>query len=208
MVFGKNKIKNIIFDLGGVIINIDNSLLIQAFSKIGLPDFEEFFCKNEYRNLFNDFEKGLISSQNFRNALKVNCNPGTTDEEIDTAWNSMLLDIPKERMDLLMQIKSTYRIFLLSNTNEIHMRFINNYITEKFQINDFYNIFEKVYLSFEVNMQKPDAKIFELIINQNNLVSEETLFIDDTMQHIESAKEQKIKTLLLDIKTQSIVNLF
>jgi putative hydrolase of the HAD superfamily len=208
MVFGKNKIKNIIFDLGGVIINIDNSLLIQAFSEIGLPNFEAFFYKEEHRNLFDDFEKGMISSQIFRNELKLHCRQGTSDDEIDAAWNSMLLDIPKERLELLVQIKKTYRIFLLSNTNEIHMRFINNYLVERFGMADFKEIFEKVYYSFEVNMQKPDAKIFELVIDQNNLEKEETLFIDDTLQHIEGANKQELHTYLLDVKTQSIVNLF
>lgn len=203
-----NKIKNIIFDLGGVIINIDYSLLVEAFSRIGLPHFEAYFSQKEQKNLFDLYEKGLISSQNFRDVLKKQCKSGTTDTDIDVAWNSMLLDLPQERMDLLMSLKNNYRTFLLSNTNEIHMIFINNYLKERFQISNFNGHFEKVYLSYEVKMRKPDVEIFELLINQNKLDKGETLFIDDSVQHIESAKLLGIQTFLLDVKKQNIINLF
>lgn len=204
----KTKIKNIIFDLGGVILNINYSLLTEAFSKIGLPHFEEHFSQKQQRNLFDLYEKGLVSSQDFREKLKEHCKPGTTDTDIDKAWNSMLLDLPKERLDFLKRIKNHYRTFLLSNTNEIHILFIYNYLKETFQIPNLNEYFEKVYLSYEVHMRKPDAEIFELVINQNGLIKEETLFIDDSAQHIESAESLKIQTLLLDLKKQDIVNLF
>lgn len=204
----KNKIKNIIFDLGGVIINIDYSLLIEAFSKIGLPHFEAYFSQKEQKNLFDLYEKGLISSQNFREELKKQCIPGTSDEDIDFAWNSMLLDLPKERLDFLMSVKGKYRTFLLSNTNEIHMLFIFNYLKTTYGIPDFNGHFEKAYLSYEVKMRKPDAEIFEFVINQNKLLKEETLFIDDSAQHIESANKIGIQTFLLDVKKQSILDLF
>lgn len=204
----KNKIKNIIFDLGGVIINIDYSLLIQAFSKIGLPHFEAYFSQKEQKKLFDLYEKGLISSQNFREELKKQCIQGISDEDIDFAWNSMLLDLPKERLDFLMSVKEKCRTFLLSNTNEIHMLFIFKYLKKTYGISNFNEHFEKVYLSYEVKMRKPDAEIFELVINQNKLVKEETLFIDDSAQHIESATNIGIQTLLLDVKKNSILDLF
>jgi epoxide hydrolase-like predicted phosphatase len=203
-----NKIKNIIFDLGGVIINIDYALLIEAFSKIGLPHFEAYFSQKEQKKLFDRYEKGMISSQDFRDELKKQCNPGTSDADIDAAWNSMLLDLPKERLDLLLYSKNMYRTFLLSNTNEIHMIFINNYLKKQFEIINLNGHFEKVYLSFEVKMRKPDAEIFELILNQNNLLKEETLFIDDSAQHIDSANKLGISTILLDVQKQSVVDLF
>ena len=163
-----NNIKNIIFDLGGVIINIDYNILIQAFSKIGLPHFEAYFSQKEQKTLFDSYEKGQISSQDFREELKKQCKPGTSNQDIDDAWNAMLLDLPKERLDFLLKTKKSYRTFLLSNTNEIHMLFIENYLKEEFQISNFDLHFEKVYLSYKVNMRKPDAEIFELVIRENN----------------------------------------
>lgn len=208
MDFNTSKIKNIIFDLGGVIINIDYALLIEAFSKIGLPHFESFFSQKEQKKLFDLYEKGMISSQEFREELKKHCKPDTTDADIDFAWNAMLLDLPKERLDFLIRMKRNYRTFLLSNTNEIHMIFINNYLKKQFEINNLNEHFEKVYLSYEVKMRKPDAEIFELILNQNNLSKEETLFIDDSVQHIESAIGLGISAVLLDVKKESVIDLF
>lgn len=201
-------IKNIIFDLGGVIINIDYSLLIDAFSKIGLPHFEAYFSQKEQKKLFDIYEKGLISSQSFRDELKKQCKPGTTNEEIDAAWNAMLLDLPLQRLDLLMKVKKNYRTFLLSNTNEIHMLFINDYLTKKFQVPNFNQHFEKTYLSYEINMRKPDAEIFQFVLNQNGLLANETLFIDDSSQHIESANSLGIQTYFLDVKKQTVLDLF
>lgn len=208
MVINKNKIKNIIFDLGGVIINIDYSLLIQAFSTIGLPHFEAYFSQKAQKEVFDLYEKGLISSQDFREELKKQCKIGTSDNDIDAAWNSMLLDIPQERLELLKNIKNNYRTFLLSNTNEIHMLFINDYLFKTFDTADFTGYFEKVYLSYEIKMRKPDVEIFEFVINENNLKKEETLFIDDSVQHIESAKTLGLQTFLLDVKRQTICDLF
>ncbi len=208
MAINSNKIKNIIFDLGGVIINIDYALLIEAFSKIGLPHFEAYFSQKEQKKLFDLYEKGMISSQDFRDELKKQSNTGTSDADIDAAWNAMLLDLPKERLDLLLYSKNKYRTFLLSNTNEIHMIFINNYLKQQYKIENLEKHFEKVYLSYEVKMRKPDAEIFELIINQNNLLKEETLFIDDSAQHIESANKIGMSTILLDVQKQSVVDLF
>lgn len=201
-------IKNIIFDLGGVIINIDYSLLIDAFSKIGLPHFEAYFSQKEQKKLFDIYEKGLISSQTFRDELKTQCKPGTTNEEVDAAWNAMLLDLPIQRLDLLMNVKKDYRTFLLSNTNEIHMLFINDYLMKKFQIPNFNQHFEKAYLSYEINMRKPDSEIFQFVLNQNGLKANETLFIDDSSQHIESANDLGIQTYLLDVKKQTVLDLF
>ena len=175
---------------------------------MGLPHFEAYFSQKEQKNLFDLYEKGLISSQDFREVLKKQCKPGTSDDDIDNAWNAMLLDLPKERLELFMNIKDIYRTFLLSNTNEIHMLFINNYLKENFQTSNFNDYFEKVYLSFEVHMRKPDSEIFELVIDQNKLNMAETLFIDDSLQHVESANRLGIQTIFLDVKKQNITDLF
>ena len=201
----KGQVKNIIFDSGGVILNIDYSILIKAFSNLGIQNFEEHYSKAKQESFFDQYEKGQISSQDFRDIIKKSCAKETSDSEIDFAWNAMLLDLPSERLNLLKQVKNTHRTFLLSNTNDIHIQFFNSYLQTKFGINDLENYFEKVYLSYQVNLRKPEISIFELVLNENKLIAEETLFIDDSPQHIEAAKKLGIQTYWLDVKTESIL---
>lgn len=200
------KYKNIIFDLGGVILNIDYSILITAFGKLGLENFEEHYSKAQQEKFFDLYEKGLISSEEFTSRLKNHCKAGTTDKDVADAWNSMLLDLPQKRMDLLNKLNKTHRTFLLSNTNDIHMTWIHNYLQKIFGIADFSGCFEKVYLSFLLNTRKPEAEIFELVLRENNLIPEETLFIDDSPQHLEGAGKLGIQTYLLDVKKESITD--
>jgi putative hydrolase of the HAD superfamily len=204
----EKQIKNIIFDLGGVLLNIDYNLLVKAFANIGLPHFEDYFTQKSQRDFFDLYEKGLISSEEFRKKIKEKCAAGTTDAEIDAAWNSMLLDFPKHRLELLLKLKGRYRTFLLSNTNEIHMNYIHSYLEKAFQMPDFSKHFEKVHLSYNMRMRKPDAEIFQAVLRQNNLEASETLFIDDSVQHVESATKLGIQTYWLDVKKEDITTLF
>jgi putative hydrolase of the HAD superfamily len=203
-----DKYRNLIFDFGGVIINIDYNLLVSSFSAIGLPHFEKYFSQANQRTLFDDYEKGKITSADFRKRLKEQCQPGTTDEQIDKAWNAMILDLPKDRLELLLKLKTTHRTFLLSNTNEIHIKFIYNYLQKTYGIKDLSDYFEKVYLSYEMGMRKPDAEIFETVLNENRLDRGNTLFIDDSKQHVDAADKLGIPTCLLDVKRESIVDLW
>src|ERR1035437_3161141 len=203
-----NKYKNIIFDLGGVLLNIDHTLTAKAFYEIGLPDFGELFSAAQQKQLFDLYEKGHISSADFRNQIKTYCNTGINDSIIDTAWNAMLLDLPPERLLLLQKFKNTHRTFLLSNTNEIHIETFNTYLQKTFEIIDLSRCFEKMYLSYKLGMRKPDAEFFELVLSENNLNPNETLFIDDSIQHIESAKKLNIQACWLDLKKESIMDLF
>lgn len=208
MINPANKYKNIIFDLGGVLLNIDYSLVTKAFLALGLTDFDKLYSKAQQTKLFDLYEKGQISSEAFRNHVKTCFSTPIDDNTIDKAWNAMLLDLPPERLHLLQQLKTKHRIFLLSNTNDIHIQYINNYLQETFGIDDLSGYFEKVYLSYEVGMRKPDAEIFELVLSENNLDPNETLFIDDSIQHIESAKKLGIHTYWLDVKKESVMDLF
>lgn len=208
MINPANKYKNIIFDLGGVLLNIDYSLVTKAFLALGLTDFDKLYSKAHQTKLFDLYEKGQISSEAFRNHVKTCFSAPIDDSAIDKAWNAMLLDLPPERLLLLQQLKTKHRIFLLSNTNDIHILYVNNYLKETFGINDLSGYFEKVYLSYEVGMRKPDAEIFELVLSENNLDPDETLFIDDSIQHIEGAKKLGIHTYWLDVKKESVLDLF
>jgi epoxide hydrolase-like predicted phosphatase len=203
-----NEIKNIIFDLGGVIINIDYNLTANAFEQMGISNFKELFSQAQQSHLFDLYEKGQISSAEFRIEIKKIIGHHYTDEAIDKAWNALLLDIPPNRLTLLDSVKTKYNTFLLSNTNDIHIETFNGYLKQTFGINNLENYFNKLYLSYKVGMRKPDAEIFELVLSENNLVPEETLFIDDSIQHIESAKKLGIQAYWLDVKNESIIELF
>lgn len=203
-----NKYKNIIFDFGGVIINIDYNLTTAAFQSMGLRDFKEQFSKAKQNQLFDLYEKGVISSHEFRTELKSAFNAKPTTEAIDAAWNAMLLDLPRERLELLRKLKASHNTFLLSNTNEIHIDAIYKYLDKDMGIPDLSEYFEKIYFSYKVKMRKPDAEIFELVLNENRLDPRETLFIDDSAQHIEGAKKLEIQTYYLDVTQESILDLF
>ena len=193
------KLKNIIFDLGGVIIDLDYNRTASAFKQLGIADFDDIYSKAKQTTLFDDFEKGISTDNDFRNALKKYLPTTITDAAIDHAWNAMLLDIPSHRVDFLKEVSKHYRIFLLSNTNHIHVLSFTAYADKKFGAGVFENIFEKHYYSCEMRMRKPDAEIFEKVIDQNKLNKSETLFIDDSIQHIHGAEKIGMKAEWLNI---------
>lgn len=199
--------KNIIFDLGGVILNIDYQLTVDAFRKIGLSQFDAIYSQLAQSNLFDDFEMGKISPEKFRDQIRKKITHPLTDTEIDTAWNAMLLDLPKERIKLLEKLKQSHRIFLLSNTNAIHEKAYTADMIKQYGSNVLENHFEKVYLSHHVGMRKPQKEIFQFVVNENNLQPEETLFIDDSPQYIKGAKDAGLDAILLE-KHISLLDLF
>jgi glucose-1-phosphatase len=203
-----NKYKNIIFDLGGVILNIDYDLTAKAFSQLGLPNFKDLFSKAQQEKVFDLYEKGLITSDDFRDALNNSMKTKVSPDTIDAAWNAMLLDLPSTRLELLKKVKQTHRTFLLSNTNEIHIQWFYNSLQQHFGVSGLSGYFEQVYLSYEIQLRKPDAEIFNYVLDRNQLDPAETLFIDDSPQHIESAKKLGIQTYWLDVKKEDIADLF
>lgn len=208
MLIDLNNYKNIIFDLGGVILNIDYQLTADAFRKLGLLNFDEHYTQAKQRLLFDRYEKGLITSDAFRSELMLYIKADIDGSVIDNAWNAMLLDLPDERLELLKKIKKTRNTFLLSNTNEIHIDAFYSYLKEKKNITDFSSYFNKIYFSHKINLRKPDLESFEFILKKQHLRAAETLFIDDSMQHIEGAKKLGIHTYWLDVKKESIVDVF
>ena len=182
-------IEQLIFDLGGVIINIDYNLTALAFKHLGIKDFDVIYSKAKQDNLFDEFEKGNISNAVFRNHLKEHLPEGTSDKQIDTAWNSMLIAIPSHRVEWLQKLSKQYRIFLLSNTNRIHIKAFTELAENQFGKGVFESTFEQHYYSCNIGMRKPDADIFEKVLNDNQLDRTKTLFIDDSIQHIEGASK-------------------
>lgn len=187
-------VKNIIFDLGGVLLNLSYKNTENAFVALGIKQFNSIYSQAEQINLFDRFDKGEITAENFSEELRKVCAVPLTNEQINSAWNAMLLDFPESRINMLKSIKMHYRTFLLSNTNIIHMNYIYNYLNQSFRMKSFDSLFERVYLSYLIGMRKPDSSIFEKVLNENGLSAGETLFIDDSIQHINGAKKMGIIT--------------
>jgi len=200
-------IKNIIFDFGGVILNIDYNLATQSFISLGIENQGSFYSQSKQASLFDELEKGIITPDEFRNQFKRLSAKNLTDAQIDSAWNSMILDLPAERIILLEKTKKNYRTFMLSNSNIIHYDVYVKNLEEKYGYKSFSGLLEKAYFSHQVKMKKPEREIFELVINENKLNPEETLFIDDSVQHIEVAKQVGLRTHYLTIR-ETITDLF
>ena len=185
-------IKSIIFDLGGVLLNISYQNTIDEFEKLGVDNSSTFYSKKSQTNIFNLLETGKISENELIREILISCKSATR-KQIIFAWNSMLLDLPKNRTNLLENLKEKYQLFLLSNTNAIHIKELKRRLGEV-KYSKFYNLFNKVYYSHEISVRKPHSDAFHLVLDENNLKEKEVLFIDDSPQHIEGAKEVGIHT--------------
>ncbi|CAM3735334.1 HAD family hydrolase [Sphingobacterium prati] len=184
------KIKNIVLDYGNVIFMIDFVKLKVAFTQLGIENVDEVFGHHGQSALFDDFDKGKIDAAQFRDGIReITKNPELADTQIDAAWNSLLIGVPEGHHELLLQLKDKYRTFLLSNNNAIHYAYCMNAIHEKYAVADNEGFFEKTYYSHLVGMRKPDTEIFELVMNEQRLNPAETLFIDDSPQHLATAKQ-------------------
>jgi HAD superfamily hydrolase (TIGR01509 family) len=192
-----SEIKNIIFDLGGVIINLDINQTISEFNKLSKLSFETIYTQLQQSTIFDLFDKGRISENDFFLELKAFTQTTASTHEFKQAWNAMLLDFPSNRLELLTKLKSHYRLFLLSNTNETHITEFERTLFEMHQYKNLEPFFEKVYYSCRMEMRKPDANIFESVLSENHLNASETIFIDDSPQHVEGALKVGIKAYLL-----------
>ena len=190
-------IKNIIFDLGNVIIDLDTEATKQDFNFLYGPDYEEVMADLKERNVFKKFETGSISTQTFLNEL-ASYDDNITFDEIKNAWSAMLLDIPEENYKILKKTKENYKTFCLSNTNKLHIDFIYKQLKSTKGVTNLSSFFEKVYLSHEVGKRKPNEDIFQLVLDNHNLVPSETLFIDDTKKHLRGAEKLGIRTIHMD----------
>jgi epoxide hydrolase-like predicted phosphatase len=201
--FYRVSVRNIIFDLGGVIINLDTKRTINAFNQLSEVPFEELYSGTAQDELFSRFDKGLLKGESFFRELKKRIRHSGPDEELLTAWNAMLLDIPPRRLEMLIRVKQRYRSYLLSNTCGPHISEIEKYLYAEHGVRQFADYFDKVYYSCRVGMRKPDKQIFEMVLHENGLLPEETVFIDDTIQHVKAAGECGIRAYLLAQGTEA-----
>ena len=199
------KCKTIIFDLGAVILNINYQNTIDEFTKLGVKNAEKFYSKKVQTELFNQIETGIISNNQFLETLQKETY-NASKKQVKQAWNAMLLDLPGERLKLIQKLKKNHTLYLLSNTNAIHIYEFRKQLGNKKWL-EFCGLFEKMYLSHELGLRKPDVEIFKYILKDQGLKAEEVLFIDDSPQHIESAKKIGIHCHHL-LDDEDIISLF
>ncbi|HZH73989.1 MAG TPA: HAD family phosphatase [Mariniphaga sp.] len=190
-------IRNIIFDLGNVILNLDFDATITAFKDLGM-DEEVISWDQAYADpVFYDLEVGRVSPDDFRSRVRqILGNKELTDEMIDEAWSAMILDVPPYKIQLLQELKKRYKVFLFSNTNFIHINRLQKQFKAEHGI-EFSTLFDKVYYSHEIHERKPDLTSYRKVLGLENLDPSETLFIDDLEKNIHGAKNAGIKTFWL-----------
>ena len=172
-------IKNIVFDLGGVLLDLDFKAAINGLQKAGFANVKEQLQTFDREGIFQKFELGEITAEEFRTAIRKNSMLTLTDEEVDALWNAMLLEVPREKLELILDLRGKYMVYLLSNTNTIHWDYAckNAFNYRGFRVKDY---FEETFLSYEMHLAKPDKAIFEKMLQDANLLPEKTLFIDDS----------------------------
>lgn len=183
-------IKNIIFDFGAVIFDIDGSKTIKSFRDMNITQFDsfhDFLISHKNEALFMDIEIGAISPNQFRDTIRSWAKSPITDAQIDNAWNAMLVGYVPERLDLLQELRSKYRTFLLSNTNIIHWQYFTD-LLKPYGFNGLHELFEKEYYSHTVGMRKPNFDIFKYVLKDAELFAGETLFLDDNLKNVEAAR--------------------
>lgn len=181
-------IKNIVFDFGGVIINIDFNRAFEAFSHVGCSDVKEAWKKAWTSGLLTRFEKGDMAPDAFRKEMAVICGNEMDAATFDAAWNAMLLDIPESRVRLIERLKKRYRVFLLSNTNQIHY---DNYssLAEPYGYPVIDDLFHGAWFSFRMGLVKPDVAIYQALLEKEQLIPAETLFVDDLAENVAGAEK-------------------
>ena len=188
------KIKNIIFDLGGVILDLDESITYKELGKMGINTSELAHSK-DLMEILSKFDTGIYTAPTFRKKMKALIGQEKmTDQKFDSIWDAMLLDIPRERIEAIEKVKKHYKIFLMSNSNVIHYDLYVRDLQLRFGYNEFDELFNKSYFSFAEHLEKPDPRFFELILDHEGLLPEETLFIDDTAANIKVAQSLGIRT--------------
>ena len=180
-------IKNIIFDLGGVIYDIRYENIPEAFARMGAGNLMEIYSKAKQTDFIDRYEEGLMSSDEFCEEIRRISEVPLTDEQIKEAWNAILIDVPASRVDFLLKLKERYNLYLFSNTNQFNYDCFTAHLNQKYGFDFFDTIFKAAYFSHILHIRKPKAEGFQKIMQEQQLNPAETLFIDDSPQHIEGA---------------------
>lgn len=192
--------ENILFDYGGIFIDIEHQRTVKAFNQLsGVTDFGTLFSKHDQVEIFSLLETGKITKEDFIPELKkLLALIHIDDQKIIQAWCAMLLEIPKERVDFLRELKKTKNIYMLSNINQIHEDYAKEYIAKHDYLKDFYSLFDHVYFSHHIGLRKPDPEVFEYVCYKSKLKKNGTIFLDDSIQHVEGARKAGLAAYHLD----------
>ena len=203
----KGKYESLILDFGGVLYHIDYTLTVKRFQEIGFENFDSWYSQAKQHALFDQLETGKLSEEHFYNNVRNISQINLSNQLIEEAWNALLIELPASRITLLKELSKYYKLFLLSNTNQIHAKAFKQEIEHKYGWEEFCKPFSAVYLSHEIGFRKPNADAFEFVVNRNNLQKEKTLFVDDSIQHIEGAAGVGIDSYFLDLKAGDSIEL-
>jgi HAD superfamily hydrolase (TIGR01509 family) len=188
--------KAIIFDLGGVLLDIDFKLSEKAFAELGVTNFSDFFNQFHSNDLFRRLETGMEDDL-FYDDLRTATGLSLSDEQIRDAWNALLLDFRPESVDVLPQLRDKYELYLLSNTNEIHLQEFQRRYEAWRPGQVFDDLFDAAYYSHRIGHRKPNASAFEYVLQKHGLIAAETIFIDDSINNIEAAQQLGLQTIHL-----------
>ena len=191
------QVRNIIFDLGGVLLNIDYNATEKAFQQLGVTNFNSWFSQYNANDLFAGLETGASEEDSFISEIQSLLPSPASKSEILQAWNAMLLDFRSSSIAFLPQLAKTHRLFLLSNTNEIHLRAFQTKYEAVFEGRILDDLFEAAYYSHRIGFRKPTPESYQFVLNTHRLQPQETLFIDDSLPNIEAAKKLRINTIHL-----------
>ncbi len=197
----QHNIKNILFDLGGVILDIDVHATLKGFYDLGFPPELLQYPTNMHSDLFFKYESGKIDTPTFRNELRKFTGLDFSDEELDGAWNAMIIRIPEERTRLLEKLKDKYELYMLSNTSPLHVPVFEQMYLEKAG-KAMKDTFKKIYYSYEIGWHKPDKEAWEFVINDAGIVPEETLFLDDNIHNIKASQELGFQAIHIHERTR------
>ena len=190
-------IKNLLLDMGGVILNVSYQKVIDTFKSYGIENFDKVYCQEKQVEIIDLFEEGRYSAEEFRDGVRKLLDKDLTDEQIDKAWFSMILEIPKDVIQLLGLLKLKYRLFLFSNTNVLHIEYLKKEFERQLGFDLFGCVFDKAFFSNEIHHRKPHPESFSFVLNQAGIKPEETFFIDDSKQHLEGAEKVGLNTYWL-----------
>jgi len=183
-------IRNIVFDLGNVVINIDPELTLCRFRELGVVDFDEMYTIMCQTDVFDRLDTGKITLAEFQQAIRDFAKAKFADEWIDEAWCAMLLDFPEENAELLQKLRAGgYRLYLLSNTNEMHIDHYTKYLKQQFGRDLLAELFDRTFYSHEIGYRKPNREAFEFVLKAERLKPAETLFIDDLEHNVIGARK-------------------
>jgi len=183
-------IRNIVFDLGNVIIKIDPDLTIRKFKDLGVVNFEEMYTILRQTDVFDHLDTGKITLPEFRQIIRKSSQSNISDSQIDDAWCAMLLDFPEENVFLLQNLRAEgYKLFLLSNTNEMHIDYYAKYLKNRFGRDLLTGLFDRVFYSHEIGFRKPNREVYEYVLKSERLKPAETLFIDDLEHNVIGARK-------------------